>query len=67
MLTANQRLKYIRNMNGDTQKALAEYLHVTPAAVCNWEKRNMDIPVWAIKMICERYKVSADYLLGIGK
>lgn len=67
MLTVNQRLSYIRKKNGDTQQNLADFLQVTKQAVCKWEKGDMDVPLWAVDYICERYKVSADYLLGIGK
>ena len=67
MLTVNERLRHIRKLNGDTQKALSEYLHISQQAVCKWEKSKMDIPSWAIKAVCEKYHVSADYMLGIGK
>lgn len=67
MLTVNQRLKYIRKQNGDTQQALADYLQVTKPAVCKWEKTDMEIPKWAVQKICERYHISEDYLMGIGK
>ena len=67
MLTVNQRLRHLRKTNGDTQQNLADYLQVTKQAVCKWEKSKMDVPSWAIKAVCEKYHVSADYMLGIGK
>lgn len=67
MLTVNERVIHIRKVNGDSQKDLAEYLHISNQALCKWEKGKINVPSWAIKMICERYHVSADYMLGIGK
>lgn len=65
MGTVGNRLRFTRRQNFETQKSLAEAINITQHMVSDWETDKREIPVWAIRAICSRYKVSADWLLGL--
>ncbi len=58
------RLKEWRKENKITQEKLAEYLHTNRSLLSNYEKGIYLISTSFLYMICKKYKVSADYLLG---
>ena len=60
-----ERIKYLREQNGLSQKELAKLLGITRSSVNAWE---MGISVPSTRYIvelAEMFKVSTDYLLGI--
>lgn len=61
-----ERIKYLRERSGMTQTGLAKELGITRSSVNAWE---MGISVPSTQYIVELaglFKVSADYLLGLG-
>lgn len=58
-------LAEVRKDHGDTQKDLAQKLHVTVSAVRSWEQEKSSPSHETLVSICLMYQVSADYLLGL--
>lgn len=59
------RLKSLRELNEYTQKEIAEILGTTQQTYCNYEIGKYEIPVHHILKLCELYRVTSDYLLGL--
>ena len=62
-ITTGFRLRYVRTKKGDTQQTLAAAINISQHLICDWELEKRAIPVWAVKAICKRYKISSDWLL----
>ena len=60
-----QRLKEVRKKNRETQDDLALVLDVGKSHVSEMERGNRTTTAEKIALICEHYRVSADYLLGL--
>ena len=60
----SSRLFALRKGNGQTQQNLADLLGVTPNHVSEMEKGRKGISVERLCLLCDHFKVSADYLLG---
>lgn len=60
-----QRISELRKDVGETQAALAERLGVKKNQISEIERGNRSTSAERIALICEHYKVSADYLLGL--
>ena len=60
-----KRVKELRVENGITQKQLAEKLHTTNSAVCDWEKGRSQPDLQMLANIAKLFDVSVDYLLGL--
>ena len=58
-------LAEIRKDHHETQKDLAEHLHVSIATIRSWERENSSPSHEMLVAICKLYHVSADYLLGL--
>lgn len=58
------RIKYLREENGELQSDLAKILNVTSVAIGNYENEKRDIPTEYLKILSEHFNVSIDYLLG---
>ena len=58
-------LAEVRKDHGDTQKDLAQKLHVTVSTVRSWEQERSAPSHETLVSICRMYRVSADYLLGL--
>ena len=61
----NEQLKKCRKNNNKTQKEIAEYLGIAERAYQNYEYGNREPDIEKIKMLCQFFDVSADYLLGL--
>ena len=59
-----QRLKAIRKEKKETQDDLALILDVGKSHISEMERGNRTTTAEKIALICEHYRVSADYLLG---
>lgn len=61
----SQRLRHLRTERGLTQAAVASGVGVVPSSIGNYEKGlklpNADV----LRKMCDFFKVSADYLLGV--
>ena len=60
-----QRIFERRKEAGETQKTLAQLLGVGETQISEIERGNRTTSAERIALICEHYKVSADYLLGL--
>ena len=60
-----QRILEQRKKHGETQKKLAEIMGVGDTQITEIERGRATTSAERIALICEHYKVSADYLLGL--
>ena len=60
-----QRLLEVRKQHHETQPDLAEAVGTTKSHISEMEKGKRTTTLERFAMICEYYKVSADYLLGL--
>ncbi len=60
-----QRILEQRKKHGETQKALAELLGIGDTQIIGIEHGRTTTSAERIALICQHYKVSADYLLGL--
>ena len=60
-----QRLKAIRKEKKETQDDRALVLDVGKSNISEMERGNRTTTAEKIALICEHYRVSADYLLGL--
>ena len=59
-----ERLRELRKKRRETQDALAGVLDVTNAQISDMENGKKTTTLEKFALICEHYRVSADYLLG---
>lgn len=60
-----QRLLEIRKQNYETQPELGEAVGVGKSRISEMEKGKNTTTIEKLAKICEHYKVSANYLLGL--
>lgn len=60
-----QRLKEARKTAGEKQEDLAVVIGVTKTQVSEMENGKKTTTVEKVALICEHYRISADYLLGL--
>ena len=60
-----QRLLETRKKNHETQPDLAQLLEVSKSRISEMENGKNTTTIEKFAKICEHYKVSADYLLGL--
>lgn len=58
------RLKELRESRGMTQQDVAEAIHVTKGAVCQWEKGTRIPGLSTALMLADLFRVPLDTLLG---
>ncbi len=61
---SGERLKALRKENKMTQAKLASILETAPSVIGGYEKGRRLIATPFLYTICDKYKISADYLLG---
>lgn len=59
------RIKQFRQTAGVTQAQMAETLGVTQQQYFKYEKGINELPIRYLIVICEKYELSADWLLGL--
>lgn len=59
------KFKELREDKDLKQKEIAEICGVSDATVGHWENLKRDMRIDCIVKLCEFYKVSADYILGV--
>lgn len=64
-IVIGELLAEVRKDHQETQKDLAEHLHVSVATIRSWERENSSPSHEMLIAICKLYRVSADYLLGL--
>ena len=60
-----ERLRYTRNRAGESQRVIADKLGITVTQISDMENGKKTTTAEKIALICEHYKISADYLLGL--
>ena len=60
-----RRIGDLREDHDLTQQDVANYLGCSREVYRRYEKGDRDLPVWALKMLCQRYHCSSDYILEI--
>lgn len=65
MQTYQIRLRQLREDNDKTQREIAEYLGIKQTVYSRYETGKNDMKPCHIIALCEYYKVSADYVLGL--
>ena len=60
-----QRLLEIRKLHKETQPDLAELLNLSRSRISEMENGKNTTTIENFALICEHYKVSANYLLGL--
>lgn len=63
-MTNGERIKYLREKKGLTQKDVATKLGLEPAAISKYELDMREPNIEAIKKLATLFNVSIDYLLG---
>lgn len=59
------RLRQLREDSDKTQKDIADYLGIQQTVYSRYETGKNDMKPYQIIALCEYYRVSADYLLGL--
>ena len=65
MFAYTKRLRDLREDHDKTQSEIAEILGTSQTMYARYERGANEIPVRHIITLCEYYKVSADYILGL--
>ena len=60
-----QRLEDLRTDADKTQEEIAKILNCKREVYRRYEKGINEIPVWVVIKLCQYYKCSADYILGL--
>ena len=60
-----QRLRSVRIKRGEPQSALAVLLGVSVTQISDIENGKTGTTLERLVLICQHYKISADYLLGL--
>ncbi len=67
MVHCYQRIRDLREDNDKTQADIAKVLGVHLTQYRRWELGETEIPVHKLIELCNFYKVSSDYILGLTK
>ena len=59
-----RELREDRDLN---QSEVAEVLQTTQQVYSRYENGTNELPLYRLRMLCEFYQVSADYILGLSK
>ena len=60
-----ERMKALRKDTGESQQVIASLLSVSITQVSDMENGKTTTSFERLVLLCEHYKVSADYLLGL--
>lgn len=65
MITFGERIKEVREMKGFPQKQVADFLNLQRSNYSKIENNHQNMTHKQLKLFCEFFDVSANYLLGI--
>ena len=60
-----RRMRDLREDHDKTQKQIAEVLGTSQTMYARYERGANELPLHHLLSLCELYKVSADYILGL--
>ena len=63
----HERIKALRVDRDISQKEIAEVLNTTRQQVYKYENGQQEMTITKLKILCEYYHVSSDYILGLSK
>lgn len=66
-MTIGEKLRNAREDKDMTQWDVAEYLKTSQTVYSRYERNERSIPVEYLIELCNLYKISADYILGLPK
>lgn len=61
----NERIQWLRDCQSLTQKEIAEYMGIKQQQYARYEKGINVMPVTHLAALCQKFNVSADYILGL--
>ena len=64
-MTIGSNIKKLRRERDITQEQLAEFLHLTPSAISQWETDRVLPDIQYLPKLAHLFKVSSDEILGI--
>ncbi len=64
-MTYNKRMRELREDNDYKQETVARFLKITKQQYSLYETGKRKLPIDHLIALCELYKVSADYILGL--
>ena len=67
MKTYVKRIRDLREDNDKTQKEIADVLGTSQTMYARYERGANELPLHHLITLCNYYKVSSDYILGIEK
>ena len=62
-----KRIRDLREDHDLTQQQVASYLDTSQTMYARYERGANELPIRHLIKLCELYRVSADYILGLGK
>ena len=62
-----KRIRDLREDHDKTQQEIADYLGTSQTMYARYERGANELPIHHLIKLCQLYKVSADYILGIEK
>ena len=66
-MTWNEKLKEARKKAKLSQLQVSIKLNISQSCICKYENGNLEPSIETLKDLCELYKVSSDYIIGITK
>ncbi len=66
-VTYVQRIRDLREDHDKTQQEIADYLGTSQTMYARYERGANELPLRHLISLCNYYKVSADYILGLSK
>ena len=60
-----KRIRDLREDHDKTQKEIADFLGTSQTMYARYERGANELPIRHLIKLCQFYKVSADYILGI--
>lgn len=66
-VTYIQRIRDLREDHDKTQQEIADYLGTSQTMYARYERGANEMPIRHLIALCNYYKVSADYILGLSK
>ncbi len=64
-MTYAQRIRELRQKNGETQEEIAKILQTTQQYYGKYENGIRPLPIQHLEKLCKHWNVSADYILGL--
>ncbi len=67
MCSYTKRIRDLREDHDKTQQEIAQVLGTSQTMYARYERGANELPIHHLITLCEYYKVSSDYILGLSK